>query len=52
VLVVEIIGGTDRRTTTPELAAEIQRRIDLVCGLGYRFEQVSRHDYLFRPLRA
>jgi FkbM family methyltransferase len=48
-LVVEIMGGQDRRTAPPELAAEIQRRIDVICDLGYRFEQVSKHDYVFRP---
>jgi FkbM family methyltransferase len=49
VLVVEIMGGQDRRTAAPDVAAEIERRIGVVCGLGYRFEQVSCHDYLFRP---
>lgn len=48
-LVVEIMGGHDRRTAPPEMAAEIQRRIDVICGLGYRFEQVSCHDYVFCP---
>jgi len=48
-LVVEIMGGQDRRTAPPAVAAEIQRRIDVICELGYRSEQVTGHDYVFRP---
>lgn len=49
VLVVEIMGGHDIRTASPEVAAEIQRRVDWVCSLGYYASQIEAHDYLFLP---
>lgn len=49
-MVVEIMGGSDVRTAPPPIAAEIRRRVEFVCGLGYSSEQISEHDYLFRPL--
>jgi FkbM family methyltransferase len=49
VLIVEIMGGNDLRTAAPEIVAEIQRRIDYVCSLGYRSVQIESHDFLFLP---
>lgn len=51
-LIVEIMGGVDRRSATPEDSAEIQGRIDEICGLGYEWQQISVHDYLFTPTRT
>jgi FkbM family methyltransferase len=48
-MVIEIMGGHCLQTAPPLIAAEIRRRIEFVCGLGYMVEQVSVHDYLFRP---
>ncbi|MFO0820672.1 MAG: FkbM family methyltransferase [Pirellulales bacterium] len=49
VLIVEIMGGNDIRTASPEIVAEIQRRIDYVCSLGYRCIHIESHDFLFLP---
>ena len=48
-MVIEIMGGYCLQTAPPSIAAEIRRRIDFICRLGYMAEQVSVHDYFFRP---
>jgi FkbM family methyltransferase len=48
-MVIEILGGHCLQTAPPPIATEIQRRIQSICALGYIAEQVSEHDYLFRP---
>jgi FkbM family methyltransferase len=48
-MVIEIMGGHCLQTAPQPIAAEIRRRVEVVCGLGYMAEQVSVHDYLFRP---
>lgn len=51
-LIVEIMGGHSLQTAPPETAAEIVRRVDTICGLGYTATAVSPHDYLFLPAAA
>lgn len=49
-MVVEIMGGHYRKTAPPEVVAEIERRVQFVCALGYSVRPISKHDYLFRPV--
>jgi len=49
ILVVEIMGGHDIRTASPEIAEEIRGRVSKICDYGYSARQVSHHDYLFTP---
>jgi FkbM family methyltransferase len=49
-MVVEILGGNCLQTAPPPVAAEIRRRIAVICRLGYTARQLTGHDYLFRPL--
>jgi FkbM family methyltransferase len=48
-MVIEIMGGHCLQTATPPIAAEIRRRVEIICSLGYLADQLSEHDYLFRP---
>lgn len=50
VLVVEILGGTDYDTATPEARAEIDVTKAKMKGLGYHVTRVSVHDYLGVPI--
>lgn len=49
VLIVEIMGGHDIRTASPEIAQAIRDRVHAICDYGYSPRQVSHHDYLFIP---
>jgi FkbM family methyltransferase len=49
VLVVEIIGGQDYETATPEIRARIDRTKEKLASLGYVVTKVSKHDYLALP---
>jgi FkbM family methyltransferase len=49
IMVVEILGGHCLQTASQAIAAKIRRRLEVICSLGYTAEQVSVHDYLFRP---
>lgn len=44
------MGGDNLQTAPPEIAAEIQSRLDQICDLGYAATQVSYQDFLFRPV--
>lgn len=51
VLVVEIIGGTDYDTATPEARAMIDITKAKMRQLGYTVTKVSGHDYLGVPVK-
>jgi FkbM family methyltransferase len=49
VLVVEIMGGNDYQTATPEIRARIDSTKEKLASLGYAVTKVSKHDYLAIP---
>lgn len=49
VMFVEIEGGHDVATAPPPVANRIRDRIQAICGMGYDFERLTVHDYLFTP---
>jgi FkbM family methyltransferase len=49
ILIVEILGGVDYGTATPEQKQRIDETKALIAGMGYRVERVGPHDYMGTP---
>jgi len=49
VVLIEIMGGYDFGSTTPEIRKKILHTIDKLEGLGYRVTQTWRHDWIAMP---
>jgi FkbM family methyltransferase len=50
ILIVEIMGGQDYQTTSPEIRARIDGTKHKLAALGYLVSKVSKHDYLGIPI--
>jgi FkbM family methyltransferase len=49
-LLLEIMGGSDYATATPEIRRRIEHTRGLLSALGYRAKQTWHHDYLAIPI--
>ena len=49
VILIEIMGGHDFDSATPEVKAKIQSTLDLLTELGYETTKVQEHNYVALP---
>lgn len=49
VILIEIMGGHDFDSATPEVKAKIQSTLDLLAELGYETTKVQEHNYVALP---